>query len=272
MPSQSGDMNQIVDAVLASPKYRTINRMLVERIARQEIAKGQGRKETAKAVKNKLHQVAGAYLEHSPDYKTWLEELRLAAASPHQEDLLSACKRMMNFHVSTRERLPCLEEFYVQILYGLPPIRTVLDLACGLNPLSLPWMGLMPGISYTAVDIYEDMMMFLNKAMRILGVLGQAISSDVVESLPSQHADIALLLKSIPCLEQVDKSIGVRLLDSIQARTLLISFPAHSLGGRSKGMPGYYASHFEELVAGKPWVVEQFTFRSELVFRVRKEI
>jgi 16S rRNA (guanine(1405)-N(7))-methyltransferase len=270
MPSQETDIDPIVASVLASPKYRAIARGLVERIARQEASSGRDVKETAKAVKNKLHQVAGAYLQRTPDYAIWLSELRQAAASPDPEDLQAACRRMLRLHASTRERLPILDEFYARLLSDLPPIHSVLDLACGLNPLAIPWMGLPPQAEYNAVDIYGDMMGFLDDALRIFGVQGMARAMDVVESTPDQEVDLAFLLKTIPCLEQVDKSAGRRLLESLRARTLLVSFPAHSLGGRSKGMPGHYASHFEELVAGKPWGIRRFEFRSELVFRIEK--
>ncbi len=272
MPTQDMDIDPIVDAVLASPKYCTIVRGLVERIARQEAAKGYEAKETVKAVKNKLHQVAGAYLVRPPDYASWLEELRQAAASSRREDLLSACRRMMRLHASTRERLPVLDEFFAQTLAGLPPIRSVLDLACGLNPLAIPWMGLPAEAEYIAVDIYSDMTDFLDMAMRSFPVRAAALSLDVVQSIPDRRVDLAFLLKSIPCLEQVEKAAGLRLLEATQASTLLVSFPAHSLGGRSKGMPANYESHFYELVSGKPWAIQRFDFRSELVFRVEKQL
>ena len=271
MPPPEPSLAWIVDSVLASPKYRNVARGLVDRVARQEAARGRAAKETIKAVKNKLHQVAGAYLARPPDYASWLDDLRRAAASPGQADLRLACRDMMRSHASTRERLPLLDEFYAQILAGLPPIRSVLDLACGLHPLAIPWMDLAPGTEYVAVDIYQDLIGFLGTALPSLGVRGSARALDVVESIPDQQVDLAFLLKTIPCLEQVDKTAGLRLLESVQARTLLVSFPAHSLGGRSKGMPASYAAHFEELVAGQPWAIDRFEFRTELVFRIRKD-
>ena len=51
---------------------------------------------------------------------------------------------------------------------------------------------------------------------------------------------------------------------------VVISFPARSLGGRSKGMVDNYADHFAELIAGQPWQVTRFDFPTELVFRVMR--
>ena len=50
----------------------------------------------------------------------------------------------------------------------------MLDVACGLNPLAIPWMNLAPNATYHAIDIYEDMMRFLGKAVNLLGVQGNA--------------------------------------------------------------------------------------------------
>jgi 16S rRNA (guanine(1405)-N(7))-methyltransferase len=77
-------------------------------------------------------------------------------------------------------------------------------------------------------------------------------------------------LKTIPCLEQVDKNIALPLLESIRAKHILVSFPAASLGGRRKGMHAYYRDHFLGMMEGKPWSVSEFAFDSEIAFLVTK--
>ena len=62
----------------------------------------------------------------------------------------------------------------------LPPIRSVLDVACGLNPLAIPWMPLAPDVHYYACDIYADMIAFLNGFFQIAGIDGQAQACDLV--------------------------------------------------------------------------------------------
>jgi len=61
---------------------------------------------------------------------------------------------------------------------------------------------------------------------------------------------------------------GQRLLDRVQARRLVVSFPNHSLGGRSKGMARTYDQRFQQLVAGRPWQVRRFEFSSEIAYLV----
>jgi 16S rRNA (guanine(1405)-N(7))-methyltransferase len=262
------DIDKLVTAVRQSAKYKCVCEDIVRGVGGRELAKGRRLKEAVKATKKKLHQVGGAYLEGGMDYAAWLADLR--AASGNEEDFRWACAQTMRYHSSTKERFQILEEFYATVLAGLPPIHSVLDLACGLNPLTIPWMGLPGDATYYAYDIYEDMVDFLRAFMKLTQVRGQALACDVLQSCPLPKVDLALVLKSVPCLEQIDKSAGEQLLDAIDADRLLISFPVHSLGGRDKGMPTNYEARFRELVAGKDWAIKRFEFASELAFLITR--
>ncbi|MCA9955770.1 MAG: hypothetical protein KC434_13670, partial [Anaerolineales bacterium] len=172
-------------------------------------------------------------------------------------------------HASTRERLPILDEFYETIFFFFPPIHTVLDLACGLNPLVYPWLPLPGDVQFTAVDIYSDMLTFIQEFFELTGVNGRTQQRDIIGNPPTEPYDLILLLKTLPCLEQVDKNAAVNLLDKLNGRYLLISYPAQSLGGRSKGMVENYTQQFEALANGRNWQVQRFEFATELAFLVQ---
>ena len=263
-------LDQLVDAVLASRKYKNISQDLIKNVGSQELSKHHTLKDAIKATRNKLHQVAGAYLEGETPYASWLAELKHALQQEDKSRLRHVCMSIMRHHASTRERLPLLEQFYTILLADLPPINTVIDLACGLHPLAIPWMPLGEHVQYYAYDIYKDMTNFLNDFVTIINIQGCAQSCDVIQSCPTHHVDLAFMLKAIPCLEQVNKTATLRLLDTINADHLLVSFPVHSLGGRKKGMAANYEARSRELVAHKNWSIERFEFASELVFRIAK--
>lgn len=259
---------RLVAEVARSAKYAQIDPGLVARIGAAELAKGRKFKEAVKAVKNKLHQVGGAYQNSAPRYDDWLAELQAAAGDG--EAFRAVCRTVMSAHASTSERLPILDEFYTQIFEHLPKITSILDVACGLNPLALPWMPLADGERYLACDMYADMAGFLNEFFALLPVEGRVEVCDVVSSPPAQAVDLALVLKAVPCLEQIDKDAGVRLLDGLNAHYLVVSFPAKSLGGRSKGMVQNYEARFNELVQGRGWqVLDRLVFETELAFVVQ---
>ncbi len=266
----SQQVDRLTEAVLASSKYKSINVDFIRYIGKQELFKHRNLKEAIKSTKNKLHQVGGAYQTSTPRYAVWLNELKFAKRSGNEAHFLETCKWIMHYHSSTRERLPILEQFYSTIFVNLPPINSIIDIACGLHPLAIPWMPLSEHVQYFAYDIYEDMIGFLNDSLALMAVQGSGKVCDVIQSCPTQKVDVAFILKAIPCLEQVDKESGLRLLETINAGHLVISFPAHSLGGKNKGMVTNYESRFYKLVEHKPWSIQRFEFPGELVFLISK--
>ncbi|MCC6445787.1 MAG: 16S rRNA methyltransferase [Armatimonadetes bacterium] len=262
-------LERLAQVVRLSAKYRQVCEATIRSIGSCELSKGRSFKEAVRATKNKLHQIGGAYQEGEMPYSLWLSRLEEAVQPGGSDALKATCRKAMQSHASTRERLPFLDRFYGEILAGLPPVRSVVDIACGLNPLALPWMPF-DGMEYFACDIYLDMMRFLREFMRLLPVKGESVACDVLSGCPLPEADLALILKTIPCLEQVDKSAGRTLLEKVRARYLIVSYPARSLGGRPKGMVPHYESHFLSLISGKNWPWQKFEFPTELVFRVEK--
>jgi 16S rRNA (guanine(1405)-N(7))-methyltransferase len=233
----------------------------------------------------------GAYLNQRIHGERWLAALREAAqtdaraevqiqvrADGVREDaaLRAACLRILDNHASSRERLPLLDGFYAQIFGGCDPAAplTVLDLACGLNPLALPWMGLPRGSRLIACDVHGEMTDFLAQALPLLepatGVHAQALRWNLLNGVPPVDAEVALLLKTLPCLEQLEAELPGRLLESVRAPLLIVSFPVRSLGGRAKGMEATYSARFEALAADLAWRAERLDVRGELVYRLHR--
>jgi 16S rRNA (guanine(1405)-N(7))-methyltransferase len=268
--SEPAQIEELVSAVQNRANYRSISPQVIRRIGAQELAKGRSWKEAVKATRNKLHQIGGAYQGQEPDYTLWGAELDQIDPTEQPDKLKTFCRKVMQFHSSTRERLPELDHFYTETLASLGPLQSILDAACGFNPLALPWLPLAQDGVYYGCDIYADMSDFLNCFLSKINRKGEVDMCDLISSCPAQPVQLALLLKTIPCLEQMDKSAGRTLLDGIQAEHLLVSFPARSLGGHSKGMVQNYEAHFRQLIAGRSWRVQRFEFTSELVFLVSK--
>lgn len=258
----------IVQQVLASRKYRSVAPDLVAQLAAQELAKGRSLRQAVKAVKNQLHQSAGAYQAGAMSYDRWLDELREAYTAGEPEALQQVLRRILAAHASTRERLPFLEAFYTEIFALLPPVRSVLDVACGLNPLARPWMPLPATVPYLGLDIYQDQMAFIKEFFALADLAGDARAHNVLAGLPSGVYDLVLLLKTLPCLEQMDRHASQRLLDQVTAPNLVISFPRRSLGGRAKGMDAHYGERFAALWQDRPGQVTRLDFPNELVFVV----
>jgi 16S rRNA (guanine(1405)-N(7))-methyltransferase len=288
---QPDNIAELIQAVQSSSKYAAISEAMIRSIGLRELAARRNLKEAIKATKNKLHQVAGAYVDARLPYDEWLALLGAATARQGDEEpsrqadvamdnsqfsifnsqFKTVCREIMRHHASTRERLPILERFYATTLASLGPVHSVLDLACGLNPLALPWMPLAPDTRYYACDIYADMIDFLNGFFAHAGIHGQARVCDLVAGAPDEQVDLALVLKALPPLDQQAKFAGRDLLRTLNARHMLISFPAHSLGGRGKGMAENYEQRFRALADAEGWSIERFVFPTELAFLVAKD-
>ena len=272
----NNDLEKLTQQVIANPKYQRIYPQLVHRLSQEAIVKGLKGKSAVKHVRNKLHQVAGAYFKQKIDFSKATAKLTNLPKDRTNQEIKDYCRDWMQGHASTLERLPILKDFFQTCLESIAPITSILDLACGLNPLAIPWMPLAPQAHYQACDIYLDMLDLINSFLKHINLSGQAYPCDLVTTNPppisssQKKVQLAFLLKSIPCLEQMDKSITPRLLDAIPAEHILVSYPGQSLGGRQKGMKDFYWQHFQELISGTNWQVKAFDFPSELAFLVSK--
>ena len=270
MKNPDPNLSAVTTAVLQKSKYETIQPELVESLAARELAKGRKPKDAVKEVSAKLHQIGAAYFKLAPQYTHWLDELGQLPTDPLSEDVRAFCLQVMQAHSSTAERLPILTEFYADILAPLGPLESIFDLACGLNPLALPWMPLRAGARYFGCDIFSDLIAFDNAFLRHCGLDAHLETADIFHYDFKQPVQVALLLKSLPCLEQLEKGAAGALLEAVPAQYLLVSYPIRSLGGRSKGMRQTYTAQFEALTADKKWKISKYEFSSELAFLVEK--
>jgi 16S rRNA (guanine(1405)-N(7))-methyltransferase len=263
-------VDRLVKAVLKSPKYRNICKDLIKNIGMRELSRQKNFKQAVKSTKNKLHQVGGAYFIKRPDYGSWLEELRSIKKEKREDLFWEKCAEIMGYHHSTKERLKVLDQFYSSIFSMLPPIRSIMDVACGFNPLSIPNMPISDVTRYYAYDVYHDLTDFLNGFLKMIGVEGCAETRDVFQNPPAIHTDLALILYAMPCLEQIDKSAGKKILESIDANFIVVSYPVRTLGGRVKDMREFYQAQFNRLIDGKEWDTERLNFSTEMVFIIWK--
>ena len=260
----------LVDQVRKNRKYQHIDSHFIKRLSKDAINKGLKGKAAVKSVRNKLHQVGGAYFRQKVDYEQIKKEILSLPSDLKSEDVKSFCLQTMQKHVSTAERLPILESFYQTCLETIAPIESLLDLACGLNPLAMSWIPLSGDCQYHACDIYTDMLDMIDVFSKHFDLSVDTQPCDLIEDVPVLPVKLALILKSIPCLEQVDKTIGLRLMQSIKTEHMLVSFPVSSISGHDKGMESFYCDHFHDLIAGENWTVQKFNFETEMAFLVSK--
>ncbi|MGD9202384.1 MAG: hypothetical protein PVI26_12530 [Chitinispirillia bacterium] len=258
----------MVKEVRKSSKYQSIIPDLIARIVYEETKKRKTSKEIIKVTKRKLHQIGGAYIRREIPYNFYRELFQKEQNLYNTDNFLSLCRQLMEFQSSTRERISILNTFYRTILHDIRPVRSIADIACGLNPLAIPWMSLDAGTVYYAYDIYSDMISFLNEFMEMTPVEGEAVQCDITQSIPGKPVDIVFMLKCLPCLEQIKKDIFPDYFKKLRCRYLVISFPVRSLGGKNRNMMENYENKLMSYLKDTNIGVDRFEFLNELAFRI----
>jgi len=236
--------HEVLRALQETRKYGRVHRGVMARVARRALA-NHGRRDAVKAAKRALHELAGAFL--GADSCRRAERLVRAMADEDGEGRRRVCREVLRLHASSAERLPVMEELYERIRQaaadarGVPrsaPVR-VLDVACGLGPFALPWMGLSPGSSYRGVDADGRVVDLARTALPYLEVpeLREPPEVEVADVLEPPAAalggiDVVLMLKTLPTLERLEPDAGVDLVRRTAAPVVVISTATGSLGGR----------------------------------------
>jgi 16S rRNA (guanine(1405)-N(7))-methyltransferase len=282
--------DRAVRAILASPKYSDLYPGLVERVyltqLRGLLPSFLGRKSRAfagvgsdrippdahsravESTRRKLHETVGAFAPTSV-FASMVNAIREAKLTSTDETRGFAL-RLLAAHPSTHERIPSLDRLYDLIARCTGPLHSVLDLGCGFHPLESPWMTLSPGCRYVALDVSSRVIAVVNAWQSATGMEPDARTEDVVTGLPQERFDLAFAMKLLPTLEQQGAGLTARLLDAIDARWLVVSYPRVTLSGRGVGMDRTYSARFEALTAGRSWTVEDISTNQELVYIIEK--
>jgi 16S rRNA (guanine(1405)-N(7))-methyltransferase len=271
--SEAPPVEAVVAALRRSRRYAGLAEPVLRRVAEEALAVERGRVPTAvKRAKRALHEIHGAFVAPAPPYDRWEQAVQEAVASGDQARVCDQLRRIMREHASTRERLPLLDRFFREIFAHTGAPSTLVDVACGLNPLAAPWMDLPEGARYYACDVDVRLVVFVDRCLALLGVRHETAVADLLDPPPWPAVDVALVLKTVPVLEQQAKGAGFGLVERLRARTVVVSFPTHSLGGRGKGMAATYADGFEAVAAERRWSTEKLELPGELVYLVRKPL
>jgi len=258
---------RLVASVHNSARHRSICREVVERVGAIELGKRKSWKEAENETRKHLHRICGSYLDGVPPYDQWLAILETEA---DPEAFRSQLRRMMLCHASTRERLPFIEEFYSRALQSVGAVRSILDIGCGFNPLSIPWMNLECEGAYEGYDIFSDMTGFLEAAIQAMPDSMRPdirmFDRDASIIPPATAADVALVLKFLPLLDHKNGEQTLSWLRQLKTRYVVVSFPTRTLGGRNVGMARYYEARYHEVLEMLGWSAERFEIGNELCF------
>lgn len=259
-----------INEILSTRKYRSLGIPVetVRDLVLKELPNHRNPKEAIKTVRKKLHNIVADYLG-DPDYATAKHDIETAFSSGDVSQVKIACEKILAAHSSTRERLAVLDKFYERLFALTGEPKVILDLACGLNPLTFPWMGLSNKVKYHAYDIHVPRLELINRFFTLEGLAPLAVRQDVLVLPPQVEADVAFFFKEAHRFEQRQRSCNRPFWQALKVRWLLVSLPPKGLSGRSNLVEGHRQLVYQ-VIAGLPWQVTEITFENELVFCIDK--
>jgi len=264
------NLQEITEKILTSKKYRDtgVNTATIKDLILQEAPKHISQKHLVKAVRRKLHNIVAPYLGE-PDYRVLSERLLdIPTSSPKSTAIRAFCKQILAEHASTRERIPYLETFYTRLFEKTGQPETIFDLACGLHPLSFPWMGLPGSIKYHAYDIIQPRIDFLNHFFQKIGLAGLAENRDILVNPPQIHADLGLFFKEAHRFEKRQPGCNRQFWASLNVDILAVSLPTQNLSGTHSLLDQQRRLIQENLPVDVQ--IEELLFEDEIIFLIDK--
>ncbi len=257
---------ELTRGILSSRKYSVLNADFVHETAAREAFKHRSFAEADKAVRARLHQLCASYVDERSLAKA--QKLVGEADFASTEAAAEVCSDVLSLHISSRERLTSYRTFYTEVcaVTGVPD--ALLDIACGLNPFSLPYMPVRPRVVY-AVDVHAGCVSLCNALFRKLGMQETAVCGDAL-TRPLPRADVALVQKLLPLLEH-ERADAASFLRGIPAEHIVCTYPTASLSGRAKGMKAHYEELCKKQFPGEMNVVYQNEIGRELVYILKRE-
>jgi len=226
---------RIVAALRRTRKYGALDAGVLAWAAREALRRVDGEKDALDLARRKLHEVSGAFVDAAAR-KRILRALAGAAAS-EGETWRDRLREALDAHVSSSERGADPGASWRAILAHTGPVRSVLDLGCGVHPLTLPWSGLDRDVRYEGWDLDGEVCAAVERAL-VRSFPGVRIRpADVLGAKEYPEVDLVLVLKLAPTLERQRSGALSQLWERLRARTVAVSWPRRSLGGRRRFEP-----------------------------------
>lgn len=222
--------------------------------------------------------------KRSSDYKKVIKEVRATLRRQYglfreekiTEDFTNIQKMLLS-HSSTKERLPFYPELYKQIFQITGNPTSIIDLACGINPLSLEFMG-PDKLRYYAYDISEKEIALLNKyfswknkSNRAFNGLAQVLDISNVDSVKKvPKADLCFLFKIVDILDQgKGHKKSEEVIKAVPTRFVVVSFATATMSGKPMTAPR--RRWMEWLCKRLGYSYEILEFSNEIFYVVRKD-
>lgn len=256
-------LKMLVSFVKASSKFRQLDDEVVEKELRRRfhhhpslwrlvlhkdekhLLRNADVKKLARGVRASLFPLFSMYYGKRATKKHELLK-KLARHLDNEKDALELHRELLQCHTSTRERLAFYGELYRDIFAITGKPRSVIDLGCGLNPLSLLFMHL-EHITYLASDFSQQECDFLQEYFTLVKekyrVEGTTICLDLLDDADTERlktlpqVDVCFLFKMVDLLDRKRHKRSEKVIQAVNARYVVASFSTKTISGHRMDRP-----------------------------------
>lgn len=267
------EKSEIVSKIKKSKKYSGITTEVIAREVSEFIKRVPGYERLKesfilKQIKTRLHKIYGSF---QTTKKTKAKKLLDKYAETKDNKIL---REIMETNISTKERLGSYGWVYGEIFKRTKDIDSIMDLGCGLNPLSFPYMEPENDIKYYAYDINENDLEIVREFFNIYrtdNIVSAIDLKNPEEARKLSPADICLMFK---LLDPLEKSSGNHKLSeelikilSAKCRYIVVSFSTKTLSGKKMNHP--YRGWIERMLSRIGMKFETFSTDNEIFYFIR---
>ena len=221
-----------------------------------------------KNIRAELRKVYGAFI-----LKEYEKKSKILKKLKDQDDL-DGHVELLKLHKSTNERLNHYKELYEKIFPDIKEKSIILDIACGLNPISSIFFR--DKIKkYYASDISSEDCKFLKEYFSKTNIDNEVFASDLAEDeglkkLSTIKCDVCFIFKTLDGLERVERNITEKLFKSINARIIAVTFPTLTLSGHRE-IKEHRRVWLEKLLDKLNWKWGKGLIENELLYLIEKD-
>lgn len=175
-------------------------------------------------------------------------------------------KKGLERHTSSRERMKFYSKLYKKIFNITGKPKSILDLGCGLNPLSYKLMDV--DAKYYAYDLDERNVEDVKDFFKKNKVRGSVKVANVLEKKKFEKADVCFLFKLLDVVDFKGHKNAEELIKKLDVKWIVVSFSTLTLGRRKMKHPrrGWFEIMLERLRLS----YVKFSEENEVFYVIRK--
>ncbi len=193
---------------------------------------------TIKLVRAKLRRMHGLFRTEKSKIDDLVKEyLKI----PSRDKLI----QILNSHSSTKERIEFYPQLYQKIFAITGKPKGIIDLGCGINPFSIPLMGL-ERLNYSAYDLNQEeignlktLFEYLHqKNKNIAGEAGILDFNQMERLIQIKKVDLCFMFKITDIIDQgKGHKKSEEVIKAIPTKYMVVSFPTLTMSGKSMNHP-----------------------------------